>query len=124
MRTAPIEQPLLSVVGVVPDFKQNWDPNVALEPVMYVPYRQGQTSRAMVIIARVQAGDAQLAPLPFEGGAKGQQCNPGHGRDDIAGVLRKKPLVPTGLQRDLRDLRCHRTCSGCCGDLCACLPTR
>jgi putative ABC transport system permease protein len=56
-RSAAIEQPLLTVVGVVPDVKQNWDPNVALEPVMYVPYRQGQSARAMVIMARTLGGD-------------------------------------------------------------------
>jgi len=58
LRSAAIEQPLLTVVGVVPDIKQNWDPNAALEPVMYVPYRQGQTSRGMAIIARTLGGDA------------------------------------------------------------------
>ena len=64
MRSAAIEQPLLTVVGVVPDIKQNWDPNAALEPVMYVPWRQGQTSRAMVIIARTLGGDAHsLTPV-------------------------------------------------------------
>ena len=64
LRAATIEKPLLSVVGMVPDVKQNWDPNVPLEPVMYVPYRQGQTARGMVIMARVVAGDAHSATLP------------------------------------------------------------
>jgi putative ABC transport system permease protein len=64
LRSAAIEQPLLTVVGVVQDIKQNWDPNAALEPVMYVPWRQGQTSRAMVIIARTLGGDAHsLTPV-------------------------------------------------------------
>jgi hypothetical protein len=52
LRSAALEQPLLTVVGVVADVKQNWDPNVPLEPVMYVPYHQGQSARAMAIVAR------------------------------------------------------------------------
>jgi predicted permease len=64
LRMAVIEQPLLTVVGVVPDLKQNWDPNAPLEPVMYVPYRQGQSARAMVILARTLGGDAlSLTPV-------------------------------------------------------------
>jgi predicted permease len=58
LRSGNIDQPLLTVVGVVPDVKQNWDPNAPLEPVMYVPFRQGQTARSMVIMARARAGDA------------------------------------------------------------------
>jgi putative ABC transport system permease protein len=58
LRSGNIDQPLLSVVGVVPDVKQNWDLNAALEPVMYVPYRQGQMARGMVIMARSMGGDA------------------------------------------------------------------
>jgi predicted permease len=64
LRSAALQQPLLTVVGVVPDVKQNWDPNVPLEPVMYVPYLQGQSARAMVILARALGGDAlSLTPL-------------------------------------------------------------
>jgi putative ABC transport system permease protein len=64
LRSAAIENPLSTVVGLVPDVKQNWDPNVPLEPVMYVPYHQGQSARAMAIVARPSGGDAlSLTPL-------------------------------------------------------------
>jgi putative ABC transport system permease protein len=64
LRVASLEQPLLSVVGVVPDVRQNFDPNAPIEPVMYVPYRQGQMARAMAIIARTSGGDAHsLTPI-------------------------------------------------------------
>jgi putative ABC transport system permease protein len=63
-QTAPLTQPLLTVVGVVPDVKQNWDPNAPIEPAMYVPYRQGQSSHSMSIVARSLSGDAHaLAPV-------------------------------------------------------------
>jgi predicted permease len=58
LQSAPLTQPL-TVVGVVPDVRQNWDPNVPLEPVMYVPYRQGQSARAMSILARAQTGNGR-----------------------------------------------------------------
>jgi putative ABC transport system permease protein len=57
LRSAALEQPLVTIVGVVPDVRQNWDPNAPQEPVMYVPYRQGQSSRAMFILARTFGGD-------------------------------------------------------------------
>jgi putative ABC transport system permease protein len=64
LRSAALKQPLLTVVGVVADVKQNWDPNVPLEPVMYVPYHLGQSARAMAIVARTLSGDAlSLTPL-------------------------------------------------------------
>jgi ABC-type antimicrobial peptide transport system permease subunit len=56
VQSAPLNQPL-TVIGVVPDVKQNWDPNVPLEPVMYVPFRQGQSARGMSILARAQTGN-------------------------------------------------------------------
>ncbi len=64
LQVAPMTQPVMTVVGVVPTIKQNWDPNAPLDVVMYVPYHQGQMSRAMAIVARAQAGDAHsLTPL-------------------------------------------------------------
>src|SRR5204863_5421965 len=57
-QSAPLTQPLLTVVGVVSDVKQSWDASKPMEPVMYVPYRQGQTSRGMSIIARPFGRDA------------------------------------------------------------------
>jgi putative ABC transport system permease protein len=63
-QTAPLTQPVMTVVGVAPDVRQNWDPNAPLDPVMYVPYHQGQSARAMAIIARGQAGDGHsLTPV-------------------------------------------------------------
>jgi putative ABC transport system permease protein len=58
LQVAPMPQPVMTVVGMVPTIKQNWDPNAPLEPAMYVPYHQGQMARAMAIVARTQAGDA------------------------------------------------------------------
>ena len=68
LRSAVIAQPLLTVVGIVPDVKQNWDPNVPLEPVMYVPFRQGQSARAMAVLARPLGGDP-LSLIPQVRGA-------------------------------------------------------
>ena len=64
-QNGPLTQPL-TVVGVVPDVKQDWDPNAPLGPVMYVPYRQGQMSHAMFILARAQAGDARSLTNPVK----------------------------------------------------------
>src|SRR5262249_20317794 len=62
--SAAIDQGLMTIVGVVPDVRQNWDPNVGQEPVMYVPYRQGQSARAMFILARALGGDPHsLMPI-------------------------------------------------------------
>ena len=64
LRSAALEQPLVTIVGVVPDVRQNWDPNIAQEPVVYVPYRQGQSARAMFILARTFGGDPHsLMPI-------------------------------------------------------------
>jgi putative ABC transport system permease protein len=64
LQAAPMAQPLMTVVAVVPTMKQNWDPNAPLDPVMYVPYHQGQMAHGMAILARPQAGDARsLTPL-------------------------------------------------------------
>jgi putative ABC transport system permease protein len=68
-QSAPLAQPLLTVVGVVSDVRQNWDPSKPMEPVMYVPYRQGQTSRGMAIIARPMGGGAAHAITPTIRGA-------------------------------------------------------
>src|SRR5947207_9720699 len=63
-QTAPLTQPVMTIVGVVTDVSQNWDPNAPLDPVMYVPYHQGQSSRSMAIVARTQAGDPHsLTPV-------------------------------------------------------------
>src|SRR5204863_5346507 len=64
LRSAALEQPLVTIVGVVPDVRQNWDPNIAQEPVVYVPYRQGQSARAMFILARTFGGEPHsLMPI-------------------------------------------------------------
>jgi ABC-type antimicrobial peptide transport system permease subunit len=56
VQSAPLTQPL-TVVGVVPDVKQNWNPNAPPDAVMYVPWRQGQSARYMEILARALAGN-------------------------------------------------------------------
>ena len=63
-QTAPLTQPVMTVVGVATNVRQNWDPNAPLDSVMYFPWHQGQSSRAMAIMARTQSGDAHsLTPV-------------------------------------------------------------